>query len=268
MPIIACSVPGCTGPHCARGWCEMHYQRWYTRGFIEDVPVRGECAECGADMATTGNASDAVRKYCSMDCRRAVNYRKFKESDRYTARLAANKAANANKPLAVIICLQCGEAKEVRKPSTKFCSSKCATRFRRTNHDGSCSEAECHRTAEARGLCIVCWRRWARSTGRETQAAWDERRKANHQRRRALKMKLPADNIRPIDVYERDQWVCGLCALPVDQSAAWPAPLSPSLDHILPLSKGGHHVLSNVQLAHLSCNVRKGANAGYEASAA
>jgi 5-methylcytosine-specific restriction endonuclease McrA len=36
-----------------------------------------------------------------------------------------------------------------------------------------------------------------------------------------------------------------------------PDPMSPSLDHILPLSKGGTHEPRNVQLAHLGCNVRK-----------
>ena len=31
----------------------------------------------------------------------------------------------------------------------------------------------------------------------------------------------------------------------------------PSIDHIVPLSKGGTHELSNVQLAHYSCNLSK-----------
>jgi 5-methylcytosine-specific restriction endonuclease McrA len=88
---------------------------------------------------------------------------------------------------------------------------------------------------------------------------WNERRKARYQRRRARKLQLPADLIRPRDVFERDAWVCGLCGDPVSEGVAWPDPLSASLDHVTPLSKGGHHVLENVQLAHLSCNVQKGA---------
>lgn len=87
---------------------------------------------------------------------------------------------------------------------------------------------------------------------------WDDRRRSNYHKRRALKRELPADNIRPFDVYERDEWTCGICSSPVDRNCKYPDPKSPSLDHILPLSKGGHHVMENVQLACLECNVQKG----------
>jgi len=102
------------------------------------------------------------------------------------------------------------------------------------------------------------WRRKARADGREANPEWDERRKSNYQKRRALKLQLPADDIRPLDVYERDGWACNICSEPVDRNISWPDPMSPSLDHVLPLSLGGHHTMENVALAHLSCNVRKG----------
>lgn len=52
-------------------------------------------------------------------------------------------------------------------------------------------------------------------------------------------------------VAERDAWRCGLCGGEVNRET-W------SLDHIEPLSRGGEHTYENVQLAHLSCNSRKG----------
>jgi 5-methylcytosine-specific restriction endonuclease McrA len=60
-------------------------------------------------------------------------------------------------------------------------------------------------------------------------------------------------------VFERDGWTCGLCSEPVDPALSWPDPQSASLDHVLPLSRGGSHTMANVQLAHLGCNVEKGA---------
>ncbi len=56
---------------------------------------------------------------------------------------------------------------------------------------------------------------------------------------------------------ERDGWVCQLCFEPVDPTLVWPDPRSQSLDHIVPISKGGAHVRENCQIAHLECNVAK-----------
>ena len=35
-------------------------------------------------------------------------------------------------------------------------------------------------------------------------------------------------------------------------------PLSPSIDHIIPMAKKGGHVWNNVQIAHIICNSEKG----------
>lgn len=62
----------------------------------------------------------------------------------------------------------------------------------------------------------------------------------------------------PRDVLARDGWACQLCRRPIDPAIPWPDPRSPSIDHIVPLSRGGQHSLANVQAAHLGCNSAKG----------
>ena len=51
------------------------------------------------------------------------------------------------------------------------------------------------------------------------------------------------------------QEVCALCGNPVDKTLKFPHPMSATVDHIIPVAKGGHpSALDNLQLAHLICN--------------
>lgn len=63
------------------------------------------------------------------------------------------------------------------------------------------------------------------------------------------------------EVFEADGWICQLCFEPVDPALPYPDPMSKSLDHRIPLADPrGTHMRDNAQLAHLTCNVRKGAS--------
>ena len=54
------------------------------------------------------------------------------------------------------------------------------------------------------------------------------------------------------------QDVCGICGRPVDKKLKYPHPMSPCIDHIIPIAKGGHpSAIENLQLAHWSCNRQK-----------
>ena len=54
------------------------------------------------------------------------------------------------------------------------------------------------------------------------------------------------------------QSVCGICGQPVDFTLRYPHPLSPCIDHIIPIAKGGHPSdIDNLQLAHWTCNRQK-----------
>lgn len=55
----------------------------------------------------------------------------------------------------------------------------------------------------------------------------------------------------------RDGAACSLCGSLVDLSLAYPDPMSRSVDHVVPRSRGGADDFSNYALSHLKCNVRK-----------
>jgi len=51
---------------------------------------------------------------------------------------------------------------------------------------------------------------------------------------------------------------CAICGLPIDFDLKHPHPMSVSVDHIIPLSKGGSvSDADNLQLVHFMCNVKK-----------
>lgn len=62
-------------------------------------------------------------------------------------------------------------------------------------------------------------------------------------------------------VVDRFGLTCSLCGEPCDwNDHSWSeycGPLYPSIDHIIPLCKGGNHEWSNVQVAHIICNSKK-----------
>lgn len=71
-------------------------------------------------------------------------------------------------------------------------------------------------------------------------------------RRRARKLAQFVAPVDPVTIRDRDKGLCGICGHAVASDEQ-------SLDHIVPLARGGTHEPANVQLAHRSCNSRKGA---------
>ena len=100
--------------------------------------------------------------------------------------------------------------------------------------------------------CTSCRNRWHRREGR-------------HRRRERGEQK-GYGNVSLLALEERDNHTCYLCGTKtdrsdyrVDESGNFIAgPSYPSIDHVVPLSKGGTHDMSNVRLACCRCNAIKG----------
>lgn len=62
---------------------------------------------------------------------------------------------------------------------------------------------------------------------------------------------------------ERDSYICHICNEPTlpefthTLGTKHPHPLAPTLDHVIPVSRGGEHAMHNVKCAHYRCNLLK-----------
>lgn len=71
--------------------------------------------------------------------------------------------------------------------------------------------------------------------------------------RRQRKGKLPTR----LQVYNKTEGKCGICHKHIDLSLNFPHHNSFTVDHIIPIAKGGDHSFDNMQPAHMICNSTK-----------
>jgi HNH endonuclease len=84
------------------------------------------------------------------------------------------------------------------------------------------------------------------------------KRAAAHKRRALLRQATIVDTLINIWVlYERNHGVCTLCSFAVDRIVCWPDLTMATIDHRIPVTRGGAHSYSNTKLAHHYCNSLK-----------
>ena len=131
---------------------------------------------------------------------------------------------------------------EYRERSARLAQERYASTYTPPTYVKTC--AECGRAFVAHNVGrVYCGKecRWAQA----------------YRARRARRFAVVREPYRFAEIAKRDDWVCGICGCLVDPSLAYPAPASGSIDHVVPLSRGGADTRANVQLAHLGCNWRK-----------
>lgn len=247
-----CLQPDCVKTVVSRGRCKTHYNRW--RESFPPSSGSPTCLFCGAENPPKRAAGPAP-SYCSQKCR-------LRASDkRNRARWNAEKVAKAAERRANTwsTCQCCGADFNPKQARSRFCSRRCQRAWEREHERGECSAPECARPIRARGVCNMHYKRILRDEGKLKPPPWDDAKRDAKARREALKRgNRVGGPVVLAKIAERDGWKCGICGKHVRESLTYPHPLSKSLDHVIPLSRGGAHSPENAQLAHLRCNVRKG----------
>lgn len=155
---------------------------------------------------------------------------------------------------------KCKRCKRTYKPKLRtesfFCTRECKVLFRREEDKRVRVESKSER------ICAGCQKIIPKTARADKKWCSEEcsskvrGHTMNAQRR--IRTSDVIESFKRSDIYERDAWICQLCKKSVNPKLTFPNPACASLDHVLPLSRGGSHRATNVQLAHLRCNTSRG----------
>lgn len=211
------------------------------------------CRWCGKTfIATHGN-----QKYCSPECRQ-----QYVEDKKLGEKQSSEKT-----------CPVCGTVFTVNSSSHKYCSERCQRKAAYAKKKGIALS----RAGEK--ICPVCKTPFITTNAHKIFCSKRCQRIVNRYKYgdcdRSLRYDERLRKCTTIDKYIslralilRDNNTCAICGGKCDlydysvteHGSILAGPNHPSIDHIVPLSKGGQHTWANIQLAHRRCNTQKGAN--------
>jgi len=201
----------------------------------------------------TYQASHASQRTCGRECGVTL---KLANAATRQAMLPPRPPRLPRPPRPQIPCAWCSEPFLLRSSRSRFCSVTCENReYAHRERGGPGPEGR---------PCLLCdrlgwWRRYCTSCAEiaSIEAARLGKRRAKRARR-ARERAAPSDGYTLAEVAIEDDYICGLCGDWVDMNLEVPHPEAPTIDHIVPLVRGGTDYRENLQLAHFLCNSRKG----------
>ncbi len=247
------------------------------------------CGICGKEFETSEHSN---KKYCCIECQRKANRTPQGELDESKAIEALEKHSDweyiggytGSEGSMIIRHKPCGFTTRKSSISVRHTNGKpnglrcllCEQRERAQK------EKQRRRSIEAKQFkthlkpikyktysfkeCCVCGAFFIPDTSRQVVCSDECRRvRTNHQwsmkeerRKQALTSESNQINVR--SVFERDNGICWLCGEPCDIDADPNDNRYPSVDHVIPIARGGLDEWSNVRLAHRLCNSIKWAH--------
>lgn len=197
------------------------------------------CDQCGQTISGRPD-----RRFCGLRCK-----------SQWHAARKPSMAVTGPRP-----CQFCGWTFFATNAGHRFCSQQCA-QAQKGLQDGR--RVSCGRfTVILWSDCADCGRTWPSTFAQASRcpSCSVSHRRAVKRMRNAFRRGAPSISgqvVTDSEIFERDGWRCQLCGDPVLPFIKGLHPRQASIDHIVPVSKGGEHVAANLQLAHLGCNSAK-----------
>ena len=193
------------------------------------------CLWCQSEFVPKHNG----HKFCSAECRYKSRYREMHGRD--ATQLQTN-----------LSCLVCGSVFDQVHVFHRFCSERCRDKAR-----GKFKTRGIFRSIN----CQRCGKLFDDHNGRAKYCSRTCRCAGTHSdyRSRAKRWNVEYDSSVTIaNVIERFGRGCAECGeLIIGEHSSKANQDAPSIDHIVPMSAGGAHVWSNVELVHLRCNLKR-----------
>lgn len=232
--------------YCSRKCRDVGYKR--SKGQNSRLEPRHiVCTVCGKEFDTFNPS----KKTCSDNCSCELKRRRDRKNRAYKEPLQKQ-------------CEICGETFSAYQSHQKICNkAECKKEYnkirKRKQHQMVMRECK------VCGTLFYCKDTEKRQTcSQNCSVEWQRRRRNWHSDHRINSNNLIDADITLKKLYARDNGVCYLCGGECDWNDHQERDgikicgrRYPSIDHVLPLARGGMHQWENVRLAHLGCNIDK-----------
>lgn len=232
-----------------------------------DTPV-DPCPNCGEPVRHVMQKHGHRQIFCNQAC--AFAYHKkhptpHMVSEKTRQRIESKMALRIEKREQSLLktCIVCGKQFKALQLNQLCCSDECKkVRAKDTSRVLAVSRYvpksfKCKECGETVVTQYGDWRSDGAFCSDACATIWTRRR--GHVQRRARLWNVLFEDFTNTEIFERDHWVCAICGQPVDHEPSLFAynPLAASLDHIVPLARGGSHTRDNVRCVHFICNSLK-----------
>lgn len=207
--------------------------------------MKVNCIHCKAMVIRERRGANDSKLFCSRPC--ADKHRVFVTSEKEALKRIANKV---KKFFSSKVSLEL--IKEIK--SLKLIASN----GKRKKLCKACGEIVYSKYVLLHPNCRKGYEIERKKRYKSTEVYKRLKKKYRSQRKAKQRGATIAESVDPIAILERDKWQCYLCGVdtPQDLRGSY-SDNAPEVDHVIPLSKGGLHIESNLRCACRKCNALK-----------